>query len=127
MHLIETQHKRIPWRWVVLLVIMQQVRILALFASGSMTFTMRKYIESPLVINSVSSLDVLFNLLVAAPCLYYSDRIWTRFGRRLPFVLGGLGGLLSFALRRSLEESPEFSRMRAGASITSQFTPQAHR
>lgn len=38
------------------------------------------------------------------------------FGWRLPFVVGGLGGLLSFALRRSLEESPEFSRMRALAA-----------
>ena len=28
-----------------------------------------------------------FNLRVAAPCLYFSDRIWTRFGRRLPFIL----------------------------------------
>ncbi len=97
MILIETQHKRIPWRWIVLLQILGQARILALFASGSMTFTMRKYIESPLVINSVSSLDIVFNLLVAAPCLYYSDRIWTRFGRRLPFVIISffiLGGVL---------------------------------
>jgi len=87
MQQIETQHRRIPWRWVFLLTFLSQARILVLFASGSMTFTMRKFIESPMVINSVSSLDVLFNLLVAAPCLYYSDRIWTRFGRRLPFVL----------------------------------------
>ncbi len=35
---------------------------------------------------------------------------------RLAFVLGGLGGVLSFVLRRSLEESPEFSRMRSLAS-----------
>ncbi len=37
-------------------------------------------------------------------------------GWRIAFVLGGLGGLLSFALRRSLEESPEFARMKALAS-----------
>lgn len=35
---------------------------------------------------------------------------------RLAFVLGGLGGILSFVLRRSLEESPEFARMRSLAS-----------
>ena len=34
------------------------------------------------------------------------------FGWRIAFVLGGLGGLVSFALRRSLEESPEFARMK---------------
>src|SRR5262249_21803077 len=37
-------------------------------------------------------------------------------GWRIAFVLGGLGGILSFALRRSLEESPEFARMKALAS-----------
>ncbi len=31
---------------------------------------------------------------------------------RLAFVLGGLGGVLTFVLRRSLEESPEFTRMK---------------
>ena len=38
------------------------------------------------------------------------------YGWRLAFVLGGLGGVLSFVLRRSLEESPEFERMRSLAS-----------
>jgi MFS family permease len=37
-------------------------------------------------------------------------------GWRIAFVAGGLGGLLSFALRRSLEESPEFERMKGLAS-----------
>jgi MFS family permease len=35
---------------------------------------------------------------------------------RVAFMIGGLGGLLSFALRRSLEESPEFERMKQLAS-----------
>ncbi len=35
---------------------------------------------------------------------------------RIAFILGGLGGILSFVLRRSLEESPEFARMRTLAS-----------
>jgi hypothetical protein len=35
---------------------------------------------------------------------------------RIAFVLGGLGGILSFILRRSLEESPEFARLRGLAS-----------
>jgi MFS transporter, MHS family, proline/betaine transporter len=34
------------------------------------------------------------------------------FGWRIAFMLGGLGGLVSFVLRRSLEESPEFVRMK---------------
>jgi predicted MFS family arabinose efflux permease len=35
------------------------------------------------------------------------------YGWRAAFVLGGLAGVLSFMLRRALEESPEFARMRA--------------
>jgi MFS family permease len=37
-------------------------------------------------------------------------------GWRIAFVLGGIGGLVSFVLRRSLEESPEFARMKQLAS-----------
>jgi MHS family proline/betaine transporter-like MFS transporter len=37
------------------------------------------------------------------------------YGWRIAFVLGGLGGVISFLLRRSMEESPEFERMRAVA------------
>jgi MFS family permease len=37
-------------------------------------------------------------------------------GWRIAFMVGGLGGLLSFALRRSLEESPEFAQMKQLAS-----------
>ena len=33
-------------------------------------------------------------------------------GWRIAFVVGGLGGFVSFVLRRSLEESPEFARMK---------------
>src|SRR4051812_413354 len=35
---------------------------------------------------------------------------------RIAFILGGLGGILSFLLRRSLQESPEFVRMRTLAA-----------
>ena len=38
------------------------------------------------------------------------------YGWRIAFIIGGLGGVLSFVLRRSLEESPEFERMRSLAS-----------
>jgi MFS family permease len=35
------------------------------------------------------------------------------YGWRIAFILGGLGGVLTFVLRRSLEESPEFARMKS--------------
>jgi MFS family permease len=38
------------------------------------------------------------------------------YGWRIAFVLGGLGGVLSFLLRRSMEESAEFARLKGLAS-----------
>ena len=38
------------------------------------------------------------------------------YGWRIAFILGGLGGVLSFLLRRSMEESPEFARLKGLAS-----------
>jgi len=38
------------------------------------------------------------------------------YGWRIAFILGGLGGVLSFLLRRSLEESPEFVRLKSLAA-----------
>src|SRR6187397_1892306 len=35
---------------------------------------------------------------------------------RIAFILGGLGGLVSFVLRRALKQSPEFARLRGLAS-----------
>lgn len=38
------------------------------------------------------------------------------YGWRIAFILGGLGGIVSFVARRAMEESPEFARMRALAA-----------
>jgi MFS family permease len=47
---------------------------------------------------------------------YMDPSLVAGYGWRIAFILGGLGGVLSFVLRRSLEESPEFARMRSLAS-----------
>lgn len=47
---------------------------------------------------------------------YLDPALVPAYGWRIAFVLGGLGGVLSFVLRRSLEESPEFERMKSLAS-----------
>lgn len=55
-------------------------------------------------------------LLSLAVRTYLPADLVPSLGWRLAFVAGGLGGVLSFVLRRSLEESPEFARMKALAS-----------
>jgi len=60
--------------------------------------------------------------VAAATAVSLSLRTWLPaelvpvYGWRIAFVIGGLGGVLSFVLRRSLEESPEFERMKSLAS-----------
>ena len=60
--------------------------------------------------------------VAAATAVSLSVRTWLDpalvpvYGWRIAFVIGGLGGVLSFVLRRSLEESPEFERMKSLAS-----------
>ena len=43
------------------------------------------------------------------------DQVAT-YGWRIAFIIGGLAGLLSFLMRRAMEESPEFARMKALAA-----------
>ncbi len=47
---------------------------------------------------------------------WLSPELVPLYGWRIAFVLGGLAGLLSFLMRRAMEESPEFARMKALAS-----------
>jgi MFS family permease len=47
---------------------------------------------------------------------YLDPALVPSYGWRIAFIIGGLGGVLSFVLRRSLEESPEFARMRSLAA-----------
>jgi MFS family permease len=86
-YVIETQHKSIPWRWVTLMAVFGLPHNLAWLVTINLTFTIKKFVDNPAFINSLSSLDILFNLLFAASVLYVSDRIWTRFGRRKIFMI----------------------------------------
>ncbi|MSO52400.1 MAG: MFS transporter [Acidobacteria bacterium] len=60
--------------------------------------------------------------VAAATAVSLSVRTWLDpalvlvYGWRIAFVIGGLSGVLSFVLRRSLEESSEFEKMRSLAS-----------
>jgi len=60
--------------------------------------------------------------VAAATAVSLSVRTWLDpalvpvYGWRIAFIIGGLGGVLSFVLRRSLEESSEFEKMKSLAS-----------
>jgi Na+/melibiose symporter-like transporter len=62
-------------------------------SGAPMVFTMRKFIEDPALISLLSSLNIFFNFAVGTVTSYMSDRIWTRWGRRRPFLIVGWTGL----------------------------------
>lgn len=47
---------------------------------------------------------------------YLPPDLVPEYGWRIAFILGGLGGIVSFIARRAMEESPEFARMKALAA-----------
>src|SRR5690606_5694150 len=68
-------------------------------SNAPLTFTLRKFIENPALIALLSSINVAFNLIVGVFTNYMSDRIWTRWGRRRPFlIVGWLGVAVMMAL-----------------------------
>lgn len=86
--MIVTQQKNVPWRWVYVAVTPWLAVMFIEQCSGAvLTLTLRKFIENPAFITAILSINIIFNVLIGAPCNYVSDRIWTRFGRRRPFII----------------------------------------
>ena len=66
-------------------------------------------------VNSGVSLAALVSLAINS---FMTPEAAASTGWRIAFVIGGLTGLASFAIRRRLHESPEFARLRGVASRT---------
>jgi len=93
--MIVTQKKRIPWWWVFMMALPPLGNSFVEHCSGApLTFSMKKFIDQPWLIMLLGSVNVAFNFMVAPFIAYQSDRIWTRFGRRKPFIIFGWIGLV---------------------------------
>lgn len=87
---IETHRPRAPWNWVGWMTLPWLAGFYAEQSSGApLTFTLRKFVSDPALIAFISSLNLAFNFIVGAISSYMSDRIWTRWGRRRPFLITG--------------------------------------
>lgn len=96
--MILTRQKHIPWSWAALMAIPTGVfAYVEACSGGAMTFTMKKYISDPALITFIGSINIAFNFLVAPYTAWKSDTIWTRWGRRKPFLVVGWG-LLALAM-----------------------------
>jgi hypothetical protein len=94
---IRTGEKQVPWSGVFMLSMMWFTWGFNIFAGGvALTFTIRKYVNNPQVISLVMTVA---GVIMLGPIIsYLSDQIWTRAGRRRPFlIVAWLGGFLAMA------------------------------
>ena len=85
---IETHRPRIPLWWALLISLPWFVgNWQEMVSAQPLTFTVSRFISNPIAITSIWSLNLLFNFMVGIFASYFSDRIWTRLGRRRPFLI----------------------------------------
>lgn len=91
MKIIESQKHNVPWRWVIILglagVPYMMLFMMASGEWGSLPVVVGINLENEAWLGPLMSMDFIFNIFVGTTCLYISDRIWTRLGRRKPFFL----------------------------------------
>lgn len=97
---ILTGQKQVPWSAVFILTMMWFTWGFNLFAGGqALTFTIQKYSKDPRIISIVMTITGV--LMISPVISYLSDQIWTRVGRRKPFLIvawiGGFVAMASFA------------------------------
>ena len=92
---IRTGEKHVPWSAVFLLSMMWFTWGFNLFAGGqALTFTIQKYNKDPRIISLI--LTVAGVIMIGPLISYVSDQVWTRAGRRRPFlIVAWIGGFLS--------------------------------
>lgn len=90
---IVTQRARIPWSWAIVMGFPWIASVLSdRISAEPLTFVLRGFTDDPGTIAFILSFNLLFNFLVGVIASYLSDRIWTRMGRRKPFLISGWVG-----------------------------------
>ena len=82
---------QVKWFWIAALSVPAGMAAFVEKCSGTaLVFTLKKFIEDPQAIVALTSLNILFGILVAPIVAWQSDRLHTRWGRRRPFMIPGL-------------------------------------
>ena len=87
---IRTRQPRVPWSWVAMMSLPWATLLyLEMLSNVAVTFKVREFVSVPVLITLLGSFNLFFSVFVGSACNYASDRIWTPFGRRKPFLLAG--------------------------------------
>ena len=86
--MIVTCKKRIPFLWLFVTVLPWSSWVFVYVMMGvTFLFSLKKFVENPAGLTFVISLPGIISIVVGPSVSFISDRIWTRFGRRKPFVV----------------------------------------
>ena len=92
---ILTQEKHIRRWWIVLINASWFISLYTMFVLGAvLPFTLRRFTDDTRVIALVTSVGLWFGIVLGPIVNYTSDRIWTRLGRRRPFMMVAACGTL---------------------------------
>ncbi|MDX6767615.1 MAG: MFS transporter [Candidatus Methylacidiphilales bacterium] len=92
--MIITGKKSVPYSWFLIIALPVCALRFADSALGiSFVFSLKKYADNPALLNLIISLPSFLALVIGPVVGYVSDHIWTRFGRRKPFLVASWGGM----------------------------------
>ncbi|HEY8966695.1 MAG TPA: MFS transporter, partial [Candidatus Methylacidiphilales bacterium] len=93
--MIVTCKKEIPARWIFFAILPWGATAFVGSAAGAaFLFSLKKFVENPAGLTFILSLPGFISIVTAPLVSFASDRIWTRFGRRKPFVVTSWIGLV---------------------------------
>lgn len=86
--MITTCRKHVPFGWIIIACLpVIAIRYSEAVSGGSFVFTMKKFIENPALLTLILSIPSVLSFVFSPLISFMSDRVWTRFGRRMPFLV----------------------------------------
>ena len=98
--MIVTCKKEVPTRWIIFAILpWASFTFNGGVVGVAFLFSLKKFIENPAGLTFVLSLPNVLSIIVGPATSFLSDRVWTRVGRRKPFVVAAWTGMaVSMAL-----------------------------
>jgi Na+/melibiose symporter-like transporter len=91
---IITCKKQVPFRWIAFAILPWASFTFNGYVVGvAFLFSLKKFVENPAGLTFILSLPGFVSIVLQPVVSFLSDRIWTRYGRRKPFVVTSLTGI----------------------------------
>lgn len=93
--MIVTCKKHIPTYWIIFAILpWAAINLKIIVMSQCFIFSLKKFLDNPAALTFILSLPAILAIFITPIVTFLSDRIWTRYGRRKPFVLFSWAGVV---------------------------------